>query len=192
MNKRYGHLLPTKSGWSDSSEPCLAKERKQRKQTTSFHNLSMKLRYDRLCRRWQGTYRGFYWMPGHHWENTLRYSFWYPIGTAPKTACWKSDNLYFLVYIQLECSSYKSIFVYLLANNEHHMVNTEQNHSLNRLKIVLVEQGKSGRWLAERLNKSEHTISRWCQNKTQPSVAQLNEIAQILGVDVRSLINSTI
>lgn len=72
------------------------------------------------------------------------------------------------------------------------MVNTEQNHSLNRLKIVLVEQGKSGRWLAERLNKSEHTISRWCQNKTQPSVARLNEIAQILGVDVRSLINSTI
>lgn len=72
------------------------------------------------------------------------------------------------------------------------MVNTEQNHSLNRLKIVLVEQGKSGRWLAEQLNKSEHTISRWCQNKTQPSVAQLKDIAQVLGVDVRSLINSTI
>lgn len=72
------------------------------------------------------------------------------------------------------------------------MVNTEQNQSLNRLKIVLVEQGKSGRWLAERLNKSEHTISRWCQNKTQPSVAQLKDIAQVLGVDVRFLINSTI
>ena len=69
------------------------------------------------------------------------------------------------------------------------MVNTEQNRSLNRLKIVLVEQGKSGRWLAERLNKSEHTISRWCQNKTQPSVTQLNEIAQFLEVDVRTLIN---
>jgi len=72
------------------------------------------------------------------------------------------------------------------------MVNTEQNHSLNRLKIVLVEQGKSGRWLAERLNKSEHTISRWCQNKTQPSVAQLNEIAQVLSIDVRTLINPSI
>ena len=69
------------------------------------------------------------------------------------------------------------------------MVNTEQNHSLNRLKIVLVEQGKSGRWLAKRLNKSEHTISRWCQNKTQPSVAQLNEIASILNVDIKSLLN---
>ena len=72
------------------------------------------------------------------------------------------------------------------------MVNTEQSHSLNRLKIVLVEQGKSGRWLAERLNKSEHTISRWCQNKTQPSVAQLNEIAQVLSIDVRTLINPSI
>ena len=71
------------------------------------------------------------------------------------------------------------------------MANTEQNQSLNRLKIVLVEQGKSGRWLAERLNKSEHTISRWCQNKTQPSVAQLNVIAQILCVDIRTLINPT-
>lgn len=83
-------------------------------------------------------------------------------------------------------------FVILLANNEHNMVNTEQNHSLNRLKIVLVEQGKSGRWLAERLNKSEHTISRWCQNKTQPSVAQLNEIAKVLSIDVRTLINPSI
>lgn len=72
------------------------------------------------------------------------------------------------------------------------MLNTEQNHCLNRLKIVLVEQGKSGRWLAERLNKSEHTISRWCQNKTQPSVAQLNEIAQVLSIDVRTLINPSI
>jgi len=86
---------------------------------------------------------------------------------------------------------YKSIFVSLLANNEHHMLNTEQNHSLNRLKIVLVEQGKSGRWLAEQLNKSVHTIARWCQNKTQPSVGQLNEIAQILSVDIRTLINPT-
>ena len=71
------------------------------------------------------------------------------------------------------------------------MISPKQNHCLNRLKIVLVEQGKSGRWLAEQLNKSEHTISRWCQNRIQPSVAQLNEIAQVLCVDIHSLINST-
>lgn len=71
------------------------------------------------------------------------------------------------------------------------MSDTEHNHRFNRLKIVLVEKGKSGRWLAERLNKSEDTIPRWCQNKTQPSVAQLNEIASILNVDIKSLLNNS-
>ena len=61
--------------------------------------------------------------------------------------------------------------------------------SLNRLKVVLVEKGKTNRWLAEQLGKTEHTISRWCQNKTQPSIAQLNEIARVLMIDVRSLLN---
>ena len=61
--------------------------------------------------------------------------------------------------------------------------------SLNRLKVVLVEKGKTNRWLAEQLGKTEHTISRWCQNKSQPSIAQLNEIARVLMIDVRSLLN---
>lgn len=69
------------------------------------------------------------------------------------------------------------------------MVNNEKKETLNHLKVVLVEKGKTSRWLAEQLGKTEHTISRWCQNKTQPSIAQLNEIARVLMVDVRSLIN---
>jgi transcriptional regulator with XRE-family HTH domain len=71
------------------------------------------------------------------------------------------------------------------------MSNNERSEALNRLKVVLVEQGKTSRWLAEQLGKTEHTISRWCQNKTQPSVALLNEIAIILNVDVKELLNST-
>ena len=71
------------------------------------------------------------------------------------------------------------------------MSNNGRKEVLNRLKVVLVEKGKTSRWLAEQLGKTEHTISRWCQNKTQPSVAQLNEIAQVLNVDVRNLINPT-
>lgn len=71
------------------------------------------------------------------------------------------------------------------------MLNNRQNEAYNRLKVVLVERGKTSRWLADQLRKSEHTISRWCQNKTQPSVAQLNEIALLLDVDVRTLINPT-
>ena len=75
------------------------------------------------------------------------------------------------------------------SNTELSMANNEKMEALNRLKVVLVEKGKTSRWLAEQLGKTEHTVSRWCQNKTQPSIAQLNEIARVLMIDVRSLIN---
>ena len=71
------------------------------------------------------------------------------------------------------------------------MSNNQQNVMLNRLKAALAEQGKTNRWLSEQLGKSENTISRWCANKVQPSIQQLIEIANILDVDVRTLITPT-
>lgn len=62
---------------------------------------------------------------------------------------------------------------------------------INRLKAVLAEQGKTSKWLAEKLSKNETTISRWCTNEIQPSVESLIEIAKLLEVDVKDLINST-
>lgn len=62
---------------------------------------------------------------------------------------------------------------------------------MNRIKVTLVEKQKTNRWLAEQMGKSENTISRWCSNKSQPSIAQLQEIANLLDVDVRTLITST-
>lgn len=40
--------------------------------------------------------------------------------------------------------------------------------NLNRLKIVLVEQNKTGKWQAEQLGKSSSTVSKWCSNTVQP------------------------
>ena len=60
---------------------------------------------------------------------------------------------------------------------------------INRIKIVLIEQGKTGKWLAEQLGKNEATISRWCSNSSQPSLEMLMRIATILKVDARRLIN---
>lgn len=60
---------------------------------------------------------------------------------------------------------------------------------INRIKIVLIEQGKTGKWLAEQLGKNEATISRWCSNSSQPSLEMLMRIAAILEVDARRLIN---
>lgn len=71
------------------------------------------------------------------------------------------------------------------------MSNNQQNAMLNRLKAALVEQGKTNRWLSEQLGKSENTVSRWCANKVQPSIQQLNEIASVLDVDIRNLITPT-
>ena len=62
---------------------------------------------------------------------------------------------------------------------------------MNRIKVTLVEKQKTSRWLAEQMGKSENTISRWCSNKSQPSIAQLQEIAKWLDVDVRILITPT-
>ncbi|MEE0060180.1 MAG: helix-turn-helix transcriptional regulator [Acutalibacteraceae bacterium] len=61
---------------------------------------------------------------------------------------------------------------------------------MNRIKVTLVEKQKTNRWLAEQMGKSENTISRWCSNKSQPSIAQLQEIANLLDVDVRVLLKS--
>ena len=65
------------------------------------------------------------------------------------------------------------------------------NKATNRIKVVLVEQNKSSKWLAEKLGMNESTISRWCTNDTQPPVATLSDIAQLLNVDIRDLLSST-
>ena len=59
---------------------------------------------------------------------------------------------------------------------------------INRLKVVLVEQNRKGKWLAEQLGKNEATVSRWCSNTAQPSLEMLVKIASILNVDPRELI----
>ena len=60
--------------------------------------------------------------------------------------------------------------------------------NLNRLKIVLVEQNKTGKWLAEQLGKSSSTVSKWCSNTVQPDLYTLEKIAKLLDIDKRDLL----
>ncbi|WP_312364266.1 helix-turn-helix transcriptional regulator [Sphingobacterium sp.] len=62
---------------------------------------------------------------------------------------------------------------------------------INRLKIVLAENDKTNKWLAEQLGKSEVTVSRWVTNEVQPSVDTMAQIAQLLNIDIKELLNST-
>ena len=62
---------------------------------------------------------------------------------------------------------------------------------INRLKIVLVERKKTGKWLAEQLGKNPSTVSKWCSNVSQPDLATLVKVASLLKVDVQELIKTT-
>ena len=60
--------------------------------------------------------------------------------------------------------------------------------NFNRLKVVLTEQKRTKRWLADQLNKDEATISKWCTSTSQPSLETLFAIAKVLGVQVQDII----
>ncbi len=63
---------------------------------------------------------------------------------------------------------------------------------LNRLKVVLVENKKTSRWLANELGKNPSTVSKWCTNVSQPDLQTLHRIANLLDIDVKTLIKSNI
>ena len=62
---------------------------------------------------------------------------------------------------------------------------------LNRIKIVLTEQGRTGQWLSKQLGKHPSTVSQWCSNKVQPTLEVIDEISKHLGIDRKDLINSS-
>lgn len=64
--------------------------------------------------------------------------------------------------------------------------------NFNRIKIVLAEQDRSQKWLAEKMDMRKPSISRWATNKSQPSIETLFEIAEVLKVDVRTLLVSSL
>ena len=62
---------------------------------------------------------------------------------------------------------------------------------INRIKIVLVENKRTAKRLADQLGKDPATVSKWCTNSSQPSLETLVQVAEVLDVDVRSLIVQT-
>lgn len=63
---------------------------------------------------------------------------------------------------------------------------------VNRLKIVLAEEQKSNKWLAEQLGKDQATISKWVTNASLPDLKNLLRIAKALNVDVVRLLNTEV
>lgn len=60
---------------------------------------------------------------------------------------------------------------------------------LNQLKLVWVKNKKTNKWLAEQLGVNQTTVSKWCTNTTQPDLATLKRISELLNVNVSEIIN---
>jgi len=63
---------------------------------------------------------------------------------------------------------------------------------MNRIKDVLEEKEITQTWLAKELGKSYNMVNSYAQNRRQPSIEVLFDIADILKMDVRQLLNSSI
>lgn len=62
------------------------------------------------------------------------------------------------------------------------------NKDLNKLKVVLADKKRTNKWLAEQLGKDQTTISKWCTNTSQPDLASLMKISELLEVDLTELV----
>ena len=62
---------------------------------------------------------------------------------------------------------------------------------MNKIKEVLEEKGIKQTWLADKLGKSYNMVNGYVQNRQQPRLEVLIEIAKLLDVDVKELIVST-
>ena len=59
---------------------------------------------------------------------------------------------------------------------------------MNRIKEVLEEKGIKQNWLAEKLGKSYNMVNSYAQNRRQPSIECLYEIADILKIEAKDLL----
>ncbi len=59
---------------------------------------------------------------------------------------------------------------------------------MNYIKKILKEKGIKQNWLAEKLGKTDATVNNWCNHIYDPSLKQLQKIADLLNVDIKELI----
>ncbi|MDO4704170.1 helix-turn-helix transcriptional regulator [Tannerella sp.] len=68
----------------------------------------------------------------------------------------------------------------------------EETKDINRIKVILVKKKRTSKWLAVQLEKDSATMSKWCTNTSQPGLETLLQIVQMLEIDVKELLNSSL
>ena len=63
--------------------------------------------------------------------------------------------------------------------------------AMNRIKEVLKQKGIKQIWLADKLGKSYNMVNGYVQNRQQPRLEVLNEIAEILDIDIKHMLSKS-
>ncbi len=74
----------------------------------------------------------------------------------------------------------------------HRQINYKESDKMNRIKEVPEEKGVKQTWLADQHRKSYAIVNGFVQYRKQPRFEVLYEIASILKVNPKELINSNI
>ena len=59
---------------------------------------------------------------------------------------------------------------------------------MNRIQEILIEQGRSQKWLAGKLGFTTQRVGYYCRNQAQPSLYISKDIATALNVSINELI----
>lgn len=81
-------------------------------------------------------------------------------------------------------------FGYFYLNNVL-MSKMSEKIRINRIKVVLAEKEMFQKDLAKLIKRAPNTITRICNNESQPTLKVLREIALALDVDIRDLLLPT-
>lgn len=79
------------------------------------------------------------------------------------------------------------MFIFVHTINKQMEQMTRKNCQ-NRIRVVLADKQITNRWLADRMGVTDMTVSLWKTNKIRLSMAQFVEIARLLQVDIKDLL----
>ena len=111
---------------------------------------------------------------------------WLPQRTGDRFAAKRA----FILPTHRQTVDYSNTFYIEKRDIENYLLFLWLNYSdkMNRIKEVLEEKGIKQTWLAEQLGKSYNMVNGYVQNRQQPRIEVLYEIAEILGVSVKELL----
>ena len=103
---------------------------------------------------------------------------------------YRDSKFSYCVIVQVFQKKVLYLYAFLQSNFVvlHQTISFLYMKQLNRIKIVLVEQNRTVKWLSEQIGKNTCSVSRWCTNTSQPDLETLFRIAEVLNVDVRELL----